>query len=190
VAAASNNHKGNHLLTTGGVAARLSTNKKTAQAFLRASQKQGAFQLNGRWRISIQDFEQILTDLKCEPYSILLVDDDPAGVRLFAEAIEHCKVPIRLLVAVDGAAALLCIKAKAPDLVILDVTLPDVDALHFLREIQPLHIATLVYSGNIAPIRQALELGAVDCILKEAKADKHLHSVQELIRESLRKDAR
>src|SRR5688572_11503742 len=67
------------------------------------------------------------------PFSILLVDDDELA------ASEHIKIcgelsGVRVVgVAKNGAEALKLVKAIAPDLVLLDLVMPDVDGFVALR---------------------------------------------------------
>ena len=71
---------------------------------------------------------------------VLLVEDDPGDLILLREALGHQPLT-ELLVAQDGQAALDLLHAHVPDLVVLDLWLPEVDGfgvLKWLRE-QPSH---------------------------------------------------
>jgi chemotaxis family two-component system response regulator Rcp1 len=77
------------------------------------------------------------------PIEILLVEDNPADVRLTQEALRDAKVHNRLHVAIDGVEALAFLRhqgrhADAPkvELVLLDLNLPRKDGREVLEEIK------------------------------------------------------
>ena len=74
---------------------------------------------------------------------ILLVEDNPADVRLTIEALKDAKVSNKLHVAVDGVEALSFLRQEGeyadsarPDLILLDLNLPKKDGLVVLSEIK------------------------------------------------------
>jgi chemotaxis family two-component system response regulator Rcp1 len=73
------------------------------------------------------------------PIEILLVEDNPADVRLTQEALKEGKVRNRLSVAKDGLEALAMLRregnfenAPRPDLILLDLNLPRMDGRELL----------------------------------------------------------
>jgi CheY-like chemotaxis protein len=77
------------------------------------------------------------------PISILLVEDNPADVRLTREALKEGKVRNELNVVPDGVEALSYLRqegkyrdARRPDLVLLDLNLPRMDGREVLREVK------------------------------------------------------
>lgn len=78
-----------------------------------------------------------------EPLRILLVEDQPADVRLTQEILRAGEVANEMHVAQDGEIALDFLRqtgrhedAPRPDLVILDLNLPRMDGLEVLRSIK------------------------------------------------------
>lgn len=78
-----------------------------------------------------------------QPIEILLVEDNPADVRLTQEALREGKVKNRLSVARDGVEALRMLRregafatASRPDLILLDLNLPKKDGREVLAEIK------------------------------------------------------
>ena len=78
-----------------------------------------------------------------EPISILLVEDNPADVRLTREAFKEGRCLVNLTVANDGVEALDMLyrrgryyDAVPPDLILLDLNLPKMDGREVLREIK------------------------------------------------------
>jgi two-component system, chemotaxis family, response regulator Rcp1 len=77
------------------------------------------------------------------PIDILLVEDNPADVRLTREALKEAKVLNTLHVAQDGMAALAFLRQEGkyaqsprPDLILLDLNLPKRDGREVLGEIK------------------------------------------------------
>lgn len=68
------------------------------------------------------------------PADILVVDDTPANLRLLTDLL--VKHNYRVRPASDGALALKSVAAKAPDLILLDVSMPDVDGYEVCRRLK------------------------------------------------------
>lgn len=83
------------------------------------------------------------TDQSVRPINILLVEDNPADVRLTREALTEAKVLNTLHVTADGVAALAFLRrvgrhaeSPRPDLILLDLNLPKKDGREVLAEIK------------------------------------------------------
>jgi len=78
-----------------------------------------------------------------QPIEILLVEDNPADVRLTTEALKEEKIYNNLHVVPDGVEAMAFLrkegkyaKAPRPDLILLDLNLPKKDGREVLKEIK------------------------------------------------------
>jgi chemotaxis family two-component system response regulator Rcp1 len=78
-----------------------------------------------------------------KPISILLVEDNPADIRLTEEALKECKLVNSLSVVTDGEAALAHLRREGeytdvsrPDLVLLDLNLPRKSGQEVLAEMR------------------------------------------------------
>jgi CheY-like chemotaxis protein len=95
------------------------------------------------------------------PDKILLVDDDPDIMLVLRWALAPAG---ELLEASDGRTALRLIKAHHPRLILLDVTMPEMDGLEVLRrarEIDPKAIIVMLTGMmDIAVAKEALDSGA------------------------------
>ncbi|MES2836468.1 MAG: response regulator [Bacteroidota bacterium] len=80
---------------------------------------------------------------KPKPINILLVEDNPADIRLTKEVLKEGKIRNVLNIVMDGEEALLYLKkeghfknAISPDIVLLDLNLPKKDGREVLAEIK------------------------------------------------------
>lgn len=101
---------------------------------------------------------------------ILVVDDETYIVELVKFNLE--KEGYRVLVAYDGIAALNITREQKPDLVILDIMLPNLDGLEVCRtmkhdeELKAIPIVMLTAKGEEVDTILGLEMGADDYIKK------------------------
>ncbi|HEV8394734.1 MAG TPA: response regulator [Vicinamibacterales bacterium] len=125
------------------------------------------------------------------PIEILLVEDNPADVRLTLEALKDAKVANRLHVARDGVEAIRALKdpgsaTPRPDLILLDLNLPRKDGREVLKEIRQdealRHIPVVILSTSQAEqdIVQSYRLGANAFVTKPAEIDQFFQVVQSL----------
>jgi chemotaxis family two-component system response regulator Rcp1 len=77
------------------------------------------------------------------PIEILLVDDNPADVRLTVETLREEKIHNKIHIAQDGEEALAFLRkqgkfaaAPRPDLILLDLNLPKIDGREVLKAIK------------------------------------------------------
>jgi len=94
-----------------------------------------------------------------DPIDVLLVEDNPADIKLMELMFEQLDVKCRLAVAADGMQALGRLLDPAipkPNLVLLDLTLPRLSGLEVLQELRKERITELlavaVLSGSRAPV--------------------------------------
>ena len=102
------------------------------------------------------------------PSSVLLIEDDETIGRSLVQALESEGYDVRL--AVDGAAARAAFFTSVPDLVLLDLGLPDVDGVDLCRELRveepAVPILVLTARHEEADIVVSLDAGAVDYVTK------------------------
>ena len=114
----------------------------------------------------------------------VLVVDDSATMRSLISATLRRDPEIEVIgQAADPLEARQAIKALNPDVITLDVEMPNMNGLDFLEKIMRLRpmpvimVSTLTKQGTDATL-QALEIGAFDCVAKPATAG--LHAFDEL----------
>ena len=102
-------------------------------------------------------------------WKVLIVEDDDAIVNFVRLAFKMRWPEAELLSAGLGEEGLDLIESEKPDLVILDLGLPDIDGFEVLRQIRLFSAAPVVIltvSGEEADMVKGLELGADDYIVK------------------------
>jgi len=101
---------------------------------------------------------------------ILLVDDDPDLRILARKAL--MRDGHQVTEACDGAEALRMVAAELPDLIVLDLLMPEIDGLEVLRILRSqertANVPVLLFTslGNEDCIRTGFELGATDYLVK------------------------
>jgi len=99
--------------------------------------------------------------------TVLVVDDESKIVRLARDFLEHAGFTV--LAAGDGRSALASLRSAKPDLIILDLGLPDMDGLDVTRAVRresSTPIIMLTARGAEADKLVGLELGADDYVTK------------------------
>jgi DNA-binding response OmpR family regulator len=98
---------------------------------------------------------------------ILIVDDEPKIVQLACDYLEHAGFSV--LTTHDGRTALAIVRADKPDLVVLDLGLPEMDGLDVTRSIRKFSnvpIIMLTARAEETDKLIGLEIGADDYITK------------------------
>lgn len=101
---------------------------------------------------------------------VLIVEDDPMVAQInkrYVESLNGFKV---LGISTNGNEALKFVKTNNVDLIILDIYMPNVDGIKFLKEMRKNNIMTNVIMVTAAnetnSIDEALTLGAIDYLVK------------------------
>ena len=113
------------------------------------------------------------------PLAVLYVEDNLANVRLM-ERITALRPRVTLTHAMQGGLALELIASTRPDLILLDLHLPDMSGEEVLRRLRAENetrdIPTVVVSADASPgqIRRVIELGAAGYLTKPFKIEEML----------------
>jgi CheY-like chemotaxis protein len=127
------------------------------------------------------------------PVEILLVEDNPADVRLTIEAFRDAKVKNRLTVARDGLEALALLRGTSPhehaahfDLILLDLNLPRKNGREVLAELKSdpdlkrIPVVILTTSRAEEDILKSYNLHANCYVTKPVGFEQFLHVVQSI----------
>jgi len=115
----------------------------------------------------------------------IMVVDDAAFMRT---TIKNTLVKAgydELIEAGDGQQAVDTYTAEKPDLVIMDITMPNLDGIQALQAIKGMDPGAKVVMcsamGQEAMVVQAIQLGALDFIVKPFKPDRILKTVSKIL---------
>ena len=101
---------------------------------------------------------------------ILVVDDISKNLQVVGTLLR--KEGYRIVPATSGAQALERVRAEAPDLILLDLMMPEMDGLEVCRRLkaepltQPIPVIFLTASNEMEHLVQGFEVGAVDYVTK------------------------
>ncbi len=111
---------------------------------------------------------------------ILIVDDDPLFCNLLSDVLAF--EGFHVVTALDGAGAWAFIERQKPDLLLLDLALPDSDGLQILQRVlrryPDLSVVMISGQGSIQQAVEAVKAGAYDFIQKPVDAQRVLLTVR------------
>ena len=115
--------------------------------------------------------------------SILVVEDDPAMARMLVDALELADY--RVWHAADGQEARAHLERARPDLILLDLLLPDIDGLvlcSLLKSLAEVPIVICSASSRRSDPILSLKLGADDFVRKPFELDDLLARIEAVLR--------
>jgi two-component system, NarL family, invasion response regulator UvrY len=131
-----------------------------------------------------------------KPLKILIADDHAIVRKGLKDILREADEPASVAEAGTGAEALDKAKAEAWDVVVLDITLPDINGLEVLRRLKEMNpnlpVVMLSMHSSQQYVRNSLKAGASGYLSKESAPDElitALHSVlngKQYLSESLR----
>lgn len=102
------------------------------------------------------------------PYLILVADDEPSVQSLLSSVLK--KEGYRVITAGNGHEALTAFRKFAPDLILLDVRMPEMDGIETFKAIreenQDILVIMVTAYGTIETAVQAMKMGAFDYLMK------------------------
>lgn len=115
---------------------------------------------------------------------ILTVDDAAFMRKVIKDTLSKAGYT-EIFEAEDGAMAVEKYNEIKPDLVLMDITMPNKDGIQALQEIKANNPAAKVVMcsamGQEAMVVQAIQLGALDFIVKPFKPDRILQTVSKIL---------
>lgn len=116
----------------------------------------------------------------------ILVVDDAAFMRMMIKDTLVKNALGEVFEAADGEQAVAKFGEIQPDLVIMDITMPNKDGLQALKEIKASHpqanVVMCSAMGQEAMVIEAIKLGAKDFIVKPFKPDRIIKTVGDILK--------
>ena len=116
---------------------------------------------------------------------VVVIDDSPEIIEVVSLCFQLRWSGANVVSAATGAKGLELIEAENPDLIILDVGLPDMDGFQVLREIRrfsQVPVIMLTVRGEDTDVARGLELGADDYVTKPFSHIELIARVQAVLR--------
>jgi two-component system, sensor histidine kinase and response regulator len=123
--------------------------------------------------------------IKSKP-KILIVDDQPINIKIVQRKIE--KAGMEVLVASNGNECLRLVAVNKPDIILLDIMMPEMDGIETCRKLKEnqdtcdIPIIFITAKSSKADVLQGLDIGAVDYITKPLELDETLARIQTQLR--------
>lgn len=120
------------------------------------------------------------------PKTVLVVDDDETSRQAFAMIVQSWGVDV--ITAKDGKEALSVVKEKKPNLLLLDVKMPEIDGFNVCRILKKnlftkkIPIILLTGLGELENIKKGYHYGADDYYVKPVKWDQVKFKILKLLK--------
>jgi CheY-like chemotaxis protein len=115
-------------------------------------------------------------------HTLLYVEDNPANLKLVEQIIAR-RPDMRLLTAVNGMNGIEIARASLPDVILMDINLPDINGIEALKILRSdpstAHIPVVAVSANAMPrdIKKGLQAGFFRYITKPIKVDEFMDAL-------------
>ena len=116
------------------------------------------------------------------PPSVLVVDDTIENLRLLSDILDHQGYDVRAVT--SGSQALRAVEHDPPDLILLDITMPDMDGYEVCRRLKAtdgakdVPVIFLTALSDTADKVQAFDVGGVDYVTKPFRGEEILARVK------------
>jgi two-component system alkaline phosphatase synthesis response regulator PhoP len=118
--------------------------------------------------------------------TVLIVDDNPQNIELLQAFLES--LPVKIVTAVDGLDALQKVADHQPDLVLLDIMMPQMSGFQVCRRLKSdpktrdIQVLMVTALNELGDIEQANEVGTDDFVSKPVNKIELLTRVKSLLR--------
>jgi excisionase family DNA binding protein len=190
-------------LTSGEAARICGVHINTIKSWVRKGKIEAIMSPGGRWRIQTSSLQKFVQDngmsmpdeFTERPQKILVVDDDLAVFELVRGAMKLSLLPCEIFCAGDGYSGLIKVGEVKPDLLILDIMMPEINGLEVLQRLHAnpelaagMRIVVLTGAKDSKLIMQNIESISPDAVLfKPVGVMQLLETIQGLL-SSVRSD--
>jgi two-component system KDP operon response regulator KdpE len=115
---------------------------------------------------------------------VLLIEDDPGTTEVIHICFDIYKPEVTLINATMGLSGIEMVKHEEPNLIILDLGLPDISGIEALQQIRQLTNAPILISSarTEEELEKSLQLGANDYIVKPFNPTDFLDKFDKIIK--------
>ncbi len=115
---------------------------------------------------------------------VLLIEDDLEIIEAISLALRMNWLEAKLITSRYGRSGIELAKSEAPDVIILDLALPDIDGYEVLEKVRlfsMVPVVILTVRGEKEDIDRGLELGANDYVVKPFRQSVFLPRLRDLV---------
>ncbi|MDD5218068.1 MAG: response regulator [Candidatus Omnitrophica bacterium] len=118
--------------------------------------------------------------------TILIIDDEPHIQTMVATRLQAND--FKVITALDGKEGLEKVKKERPDLILLDIMMPEMDGYDFLRELKKISgvnlMPIIMFTAKVRreDIDKAIYLGAVDYVIKPFTSTVLLDKIRQFLK--------
>lgn len=111
---------------------------------------------------------------------VLIVDDEPAARRRLAALLEEIEGAGIEIVgeAEDGIAALEAVRTRRPDVILLDITMPEIDGFDVARHLPPPRPLIIFQTAHHEYALEAFEHEALDYVVKPVRKERLAQAIE------------
>ena len=115
---------------------------------------------------------------------LLLIEDDPGTIEVIRVCFEIYKPEVTIINATMGLSGIEMVKQEKPDLIILDLGLPDISGIEVLERVRQLtDVPVLISSARTEEqVQKSMEIGATDYIVKPFDPTDLLNKFDKLVK--------
>jgi len=163
-------------ITTGKAARQCGVGINTMKRWIQKGELTCVITPGGHWRIPKDEFERFLNKLHetekiASPvYKVLLIEDDPEMTALIEGAFELADFELQFQCESDGYAGLMAVGSMQPDLILLDIMLPEINGLELIQRIRgsdlcrDVKIVVITGAGDRRLVKKALDKAAPEAV--------------------------
>lgn len=111
------------------------------------------------------------------PFTCMIVDDEPLAVRLLESYVEKTPELKQLASYTDSITAINAIKEQKPDLLFLDIQMPNIDGMELAHSL-PAETRVIFTTAFKEYAFESYEVNALDFLLKPIRYNKFLGSIE------------
>jgi DNA-binding NarL/FixJ family response regulator len=115
---------------------------------------------------------------------VLIVEDEPEFLRRFTKAVQSDADLHLVAAACDGATAMAALLASTPDVMLVDLGLPDIDGVQLIRHAVERHpgldVLVVTVFGDDQHVLASIEAGATGYLLKDTRIERIVASIREI----------
>lgn len=163
-------------ITTGKASRMCGVGINTMKRWIQKGELKCVITPGGHWRIAEDEFQHFMDKLRADrfkpaaPCKVLLIEDDPGMCSLIEGAFELASYETTFDCAHDGYSGLMKIGAMQPDLIVLDIMLPEINGLELMQRVRTSEISrdarilVITGAGDRRLVKRALDKAKPDAV--------------------------